>query len=377
MNKPQLIVTWVMGILLLSGCVTAKPISYEESLKQIGLEGVKLDLNGLSEKEIEAYFNECISDNKIFLYTGGYANAPLLDTEDFDFVWGFKTVSIGCTGGVPQGAKFNKLMLNYIKQNLSLARKLSDAWVGMSKKELKRRGYKKYLSKSFSPETKEEWLTFKRWWSIDPNATVTFYFKDDKIVRWEKSNLAMDMRREFSAYYSELLEYRKKPEVMVSSRPSDHNNCEAFRKIVKKGKVFIPFIIEKMKEGDFFLSQAMEEIIGFDVRVSAGIPKYVWSKEVSELWIKWWENNGDKFETRTITRHGLKYDAIEDDPKYKEVINKAEEEAEKNISNLSWPKKGQMGYCHVFWREKKRILKEKYGIDWKSPVDLNPYVKFD
>lgn len=30
-----------------------------------------------------------------------------------------------------------------------------------------------------------------------------------------------------------------------------------------------------------------------------------------------------------------------------------------------------IGFCHVFWQEKKNLLKEKYGLDWHSPSDLN------
>ncbi|MBQ4585894.1 MAG: hypothetical protein IJA82_06770 [Clostridia bacterium] len=40
-------------------------------------------------------------------------------------------------------------------------------------------------------------------------------------------------------------------------------------------------------------------------------------------------------------------------------------------------KRRGLGYCHLYWATKKRILKEKYGIDWKSPAELNPGVLFD
>lgn len=38
---------------------------------------------------------------------------------------------------------------------------------------------------------------------------------------------------------------------------------------------------------------------------------------------------------------------------------------------------GYMGFCHKYWWTKKDILKDKYGIEWKSPVDMNPGVIFD
>jgi hypothetical protein len=36
-----------------------------------------------------------------------------------------------------------------------------------------------------------------------------------------------------------------------------------------------------------------------------------------------------------------------------------------------------MGYCHKYWYYKKKYLKEIYGIDWKSPAELNPNTIFD
>ncbi len=38
---------------------------------------------------------------------------------------------------------------------------------------------------------------------------------------------------------------------------------------------------------------------------------------------------------------------------------------------------GYMGYCHKYWYTKKNILKNIYGINWKSPKDLNPMIIFD
>ena len=38
---------------------------------------------------------------------------------------------------------------------------------------------------------------------------------------------------------------------------------------------------------------------------------------------------------------------------------------------------GYLGYCHEFWRVKKQILLEEYGIDWKTPAERYPGVMFD
>jgi hypothetical protein len=63
----------------------------------------------------------------------------------------------------------------------------------------------------------------------------------------------------------------------------------------------------------------------------------------------------------------------EKDPKIQALINAAENEAREL---LRFVKKGE-GFCHVLWEAKKRILKEKYNLDWKTPQELNPYVMFD
>ena len=36
-----------------------------------------------------------------------------------------------------------------------------------------------------------------------------------------------------------------------------------------------------------------------------------------------------------------------------------------------------IGSCHTRWAIQKKILKERYGIDWKTPQERNPGVRFD
>ncbi len=36
-----------------------------------------------------------------------------------------------------------------------------------------------------------------------------------------------------------------------------------------------------------------------------------------------------------------------------------------------------MGYCHSYWAIEKRLLKEKYDIDWYTPQEENPRALFD
>lgn len=70
------------------------------------------------------------------------------------------------------------------------------------------------------------------------------------------------------------------------------------------------------------------------------------------------------------------FDPQEDKPNIKPLIEKAEREAKKTLKKYQ-VKKNVLGYCHSLWREQKRILKEKYNIDWKTPAEMNPNVTFD
>ena len=62
------------------------------------------------------------------------------------------------------------------------------------------------------------------------------------------------------------------------------------------------------------------------------------------------------------------HDPIEDDPQYKEIFEKIYQEVREAVGNVP---------AIYFWRTKKQILKEEYGLGWKSPGEMNPTVEFD
>ncbi|MBC8554768.1 MAG: hypothetical protein H8D23_34585 [Candidatus Brocadiales bacterium] len=71
----------------------------------------------------------------------------------------------------------------------------------------------------------------------------------------------------------------------------------------------------------------------------------------------------------------MKFDPQERDPKKKKLIKAAETEAE-----YSMEQDGTIqleGSCHILWGRQQKILKEKYGIKWRSPAEMNPDVLFD
>ena len=73
------------------------------------------------------------------------------------------------------------------------------------------------------------------------------------------------------------------------------------------------------------------------------------------------------------SRLPLNHDPIELDPDLKQKIAEAEERA---LTILAHEPR-RMGFCHLLWRTKKQILRDEYGIDWKTPAEMNPQVLFD
>lgn len=69
----------------------------------------------------------------------------------------------------------------------------------------------------------------------------------------------------------------------------------------------------------------------------------------------------------------LAHDPIEEDPEIARIIQKVDRMVRRR--HILRPK--GMGYCHQYWAEKKRILRQEYGIDWRSPAEMNPGTMFD
>jgi hypothetical protein len=54
------------------------------------------------------------------------------------------------------------------------------------------------------------------------------------------------------------------------------------------------------------------------------------------------------------------------------MFKDAEQEALQILSERFNMRSYKNAYRSAFWNEKKRILKEKYDIDWKTLAELNP-----
>jgi hypothetical protein len=80
-------------------------------------------------------------------------------------------------------------------------------------------------------------------------------------------------------------------------------------------------------------------------------------------------------DSETVKIPSSDHDPIENDPEIRLLIEAASKEAHEALADNQW--KGQRGFCHIFWAKKKEILKEKYGIEWKTPREMNPMNFYD
>ncbi len=70
---------------------------------------------------------------------------------------------------------------------------------------------------------------------------------------------------------------------------------------------------------------------------------------------------------------GLKKDPVEYTHKWEEIYYDLEDELNDRFESV--PR--HRGLCFRIWSVKREILEEKYGIDWHSPSQMNPRVRFD
>ena len=94
-----------------------------------------------------------------------------------------------------------------------------------------------------------------------------------------------------------------------------------------------------------------------------------------------------KEEIERSERYLEKEDAEEDDDVFASLYRSQRESTERKLNEAKmlmpdYPEQAaqvfmQLGSCHRIWALQKRILKEKYGITWYSPSELNPDIKFD
>ncbi|MEY2502285.1 MAG: hypothetical protein QOI07_2619 [Verrucomicrobiota bacterium] len=70
---------------------------------------------------------------------------------------------------------------------------------------------------------------------------------------------------------------------------------------------------------------------------------------------------------------GEKFDPQENDPQLRDVFTVCDAEAERAVGNVPRDQR----FIFRFWSAKKKILRQKHGIDWKTPAELNPNIAYD
>ena len=59
---------------------------------------------------------QAIKDGSIYVISGGEGNEPIVNESDLGLVKGLPMKSIGCTGNFEYAEKFNKVIIEYLKQ---------------------------------------------------------------------------------------------------------------------------------------------------------------------------------------------------------------------------------------------------------------------
>lgn len=107
-------------------------------------------------------------------------------------------------------------------------------------------------------------------------------------------------------------------------------------------------------------------------------PVYIGSDPFSGTY----RRNGDgdykcsREEVEALIRESKNYDPVEDTKEYKDVVEAADIAAQTELEQTSLERRDAedgiyFSWCFSFWNIKKRILREKYNINWKTPAEMS------
>lgn len=81
---------------------------------------------------------------------------------------------------------------------------------------------------------------------------------------------------------------------------------------------------------------------------------------------------------RFLSRNTEKHDPVENTAAYKAIKRKVELRVRKAMVKDGFSRSSfGLGWCHIYWSYKKRLLKEEFHIDWKCPSEINPHIRYD
>ena len=82
-------------------------------------------------------------------------------------------------------------------------------------------------------------------------------------------------------------------------------------------------------------------------------------------------------ETAAVTPD-LLHDPVEDTVEFQRVVPAAMEKALSLLdADPMTPPRGTVGYAPMFWLKLTDVLRDDYGIDWQTPMQMNPRVCID
>jgi hypothetical protein len=77
-------------------------------------------------------------------------------------------------------------------------------------------------------------------------------------------------------------------------------------------------------------------------------------------------------------KDGILVDKIEQTSEFTAAERFADQEATEYLMSLGIPDEGlPLGNVHLYWTAKQQILQKKFGIKWRTPADMNPWICFD
>lgn len=81
----------------------------------------------------------------------------------------------------------------------------------------------------------------------------------------------------------------RKPELQLSSRTPDYTENRHYRKMISLGVPALPYIMERIAEGDFLLNRAVLEIMEWSLSDIIPDPSKAYSEqEISHYLLEWW-----------------------------------------------------------------------------------------
>jgi hypothetical protein len=100
-----------------------------------------------------------------------------------------------------------------------------------------------------------------------------------------------EVKEKFDFWFGQWEKTIRTPQIQLSSRPQDYRNNKPYREIINLGREVLPFVIEKVDQGVFFLNQAVVDIIGIKMEDMVDKERgFLSEQEKSTLLVKWWRS---------------------------------------------------------------------------------------